>query len=909
MEASINIHEIEEKWIKLWEEHKIFEADPDSRPKIFVTFPFPYMNGPLHLGHAFTASRVDVYARFKRMQGYNVLFPWAWHWTGVTIAGAAKRIEEGDQKIIRVLIEIDGVPPEEIKKFTDPVYMARYYTNENRQVVRRMGFSIDWRREFHTTSYHKAFSKFINWQYITLRNKGYVVKGTHPIVWCPRCKSATGDHDRLEGVGVSPERYILMKFKFKDAYLPAATFRPETIYGVTNFWVNPEAIYVLAEVNGEKWVISEQAANKLSQQLKKIKVIKRFNGKELIGKTCRDPVNNREILILPAPFVDPDNGTGLVYSVPAHAPYDWLALKDLIENPDPLIKYGIDVETVKKIKPISIISVEGFGEYPAIEVVEQLKVKNQFDPKAEEATQIIYKKEFHKGILKDNCGEYAGLKIYEIKERIIKDFIEKGYADIMYDLPRPVICRCGTKCIVKVLENQWFLKYSDPKWKELSRKLLRNAKVLPPEARRNFEEVIDWLEDKPCTRFSGLGTPLPWDPKWLVETLSDSTIYMAFYTISKYVNAGLVKPEDLTYEVLNYIFLGKGDPNELSKKTGLSIELLNSMRKEFDYWYPVDLRVSAKDLLPNHLTFFIFHHAAVFPEEKWPRAIGVNGMLMIEGKPMSKSKGIFITLKNAIKNFGADIIRATLLLSAEGFDDPDWRNKNAEDMKRNLESLYRFVLQLYSMATSDNTRKELNMIDKWLLSSIQRAINNVTRNLEELKTRTALNEALFNVWNLLRWYIRRTEKINGKVILKAIDIWLRLLAPFIPFICEELWAKTGHKPFISLAKWPEYKEEEVYMEAELSEMLIKETLEDIFEIKKLFKTKPTKLVIYVAPEWKWSIYRDIAQLLNSGVTMLNDVIRAVMKKPYVKGREKEAIKLIKYSYEKLVNLSKEETKP
>ncbi|HIE58851.1 MAG TPA: leucine--tRNA ligase, partial [Hydrogenothermaceae bacterium] len=458
MSATVDHSKIEEKWIKLWEEHKLFESDPDDRPKVFVTFPFPYMNGPLHLGHAFTATRVDVYARFKRMQGFNVLFPWAWHWTGATIAGAAKRIEQGDEKLISILVNVDGVSIDEVKKFVDPIYMAKYYTNENRKVVRRIGFSVDWRREFHTTSYHPAFSRFIEWQYLRFRDKKYVVRGSHPIVWCPKCKSPTGDHDRLEGVGVSPEKYVLMKFKLENGlFLPAATFRPETIFGVTNFWVNPNVEYVITRVNGEKWILSEQAAYKLSQQLKEVEVLGRISGRELIGKTCLDPVNNREILILPAPFVDPDNGTGLVYSVPAHAPYDWLALRDLIENPDILEEYGVDVERVKEIKPISLIEVEGFGEFPAIEIVDQLGVKNQYDPKAEEATQIIYKKEFHKGVLKEICGEYAGLIVSEVKEKIVKDFHAKGYVDFMYDLTQPVICRCGTKCIVKILKNQWFL--------------------------------------------------------------------------------------------------------------------------------------------------------------------------------------------------------------------------------------------------------------------------------------------------------------------------------------------------------------------------------------------------------------------------------------------------------------------
>ena len=164
---------IEEKWRRRWEEARIFEADPDpNRKKCFVTFPYPYMNGPLHVGHGFTATRVDIYARFMRMRGYNTLFPWAWHWTGEPILGASLRLKMGDKDLIKALREIDRVPDEELEKFVDPVYMASYYTRESREVVKRMGFSIDWRREFHTTSYEPTYSKFIEWQYETLRGMG-----------------------------------------------------------------------------------------------------------------------------------------------------------------------------------------------------------------------------------------------------------------------------------------------------------------------------------------------------------------------------------------------------------------------------------------------------------------------------------------------------------------------------------------------------------------------------------------------------------------------------------------------------------------------------------------------------------------------------------------------------------------
>jgi len=116
---------IEAKWQKKWSESKLFEADPDGREKIFTTFPIPYMNGPFHLGHALTCSRVDIYARFKRMQGYNVLFPFAFHATGEPIAGVAERVRKGDQDQIEILIK-GGVSEADVENFKDPEYIVDF---------------------------------------------------------------------------------------------------------------------------------------------------------------------------------------------------------------------------------------------------------------------------------------------------------------------------------------------------------------------------------------------------------------------------------------------------------------------------------------------------------------------------------------------------------------------------------------------------------------------------------------------------------------------------------------------------------------------------------------------------------------------------------------------------------------
>ncbi|MCK4885726.1 class I tRNA ligase family protein, partial [Candidatus Bathyarchaeota archaeon] len=381
-----------------------------------------------------------------------------------------------------------------------------------------------------------------------------------------------------------------------------------------------------------------------------------------------------------------------------------------------------------------------FGEHPAVELVDQMSVKDQHDPKAEEATKALYKKEFHGGILKEICGEYSGKKVNKVKDILIKAFKEQGIADSMYDLPEPVVCRCMTPCQVKLLKEQWFIKYSDETWKQKTKETLNQASIYPETARQWFLNIIDWLKEWPCARRSGLGTALPWSPGWIVETLTDSTVYMAFYTINKHLKQYNIKSEQLTPEVFDYIFYGKGNPQTIAEQTKIDSKILDEMRKEFLYWYPVDLRVSAKELLPNHLTFFLFQHTALFPDHL-PQAIGVNGMLSIEGKKMSKSKGNFITLKDALNHFGADATRCALLLGGEGMNDPDWRRDSVGDIKSKLRGFQSLTDNIIKNAKETETEP----LEEWLISVLQDRIKIVTENMESLKTRTALENALFEV--------------------------------------------------------------------------------------------------------------------------------------------------------------------
>jgi leucyl-tRNA synthetase len=782
-------------------------------------------------------------ARFKRMQGFNVLFPFAFHATGEPIVGATERLKKGDLIQKKVLID-SGVPEKDVDKFKDPKFIVRYWQKRIKQDADRLGVSVDWRRSF--TTIDPTFNRFIEWQYRLLKDKGYVAQGTHPVVWCPNCKSPTGDHDRLQGEGEAPINYILFKFKLPSGeILPMATLRPETIYGVTNVWIKPDVEYVKAEVDKEVWIISESCAEKLKDQMHSVKIKGKIKGEELIGKHCINPVLMNEILILPASFVSPDNTTGLVMSVPSHAPYDWAGLMDLINNPSFLKKYGMNIDEVKSIKPISVVKTPGLGEHPAVDLCKELDVKNQNEfEKLDKATNLLYKKEFHQGVLKENCGEYQGMKVSQVKEDLSKDFQKINAASHMWEPSGEVICRCGTKCHVKILENQWFLKFSDERWKEKVRICLRNMKIHPEEARKNFESIIEWLEDKACARKSGLGTRLPWDQEWIVETLSDSVIYMAYYTIANYINSEKIEPDQLNDDVFEFVFHGKGDIKKISEERSISKETLQEMRKEFEYWYGFDLRGSAKELIPNHLTFCIFHHTAVWPEnqERWPRGFTVNGMLNVEGVKMSKSKGNFILLKDAIEKYSTDATRIALMDSAEGLNDANWSEKDVVAWKNKLCSFHGIVEKYYDKGKVMLKRP----IDTWLISRFQNYIKNITSHLENVENRSALTY-FHSMINDLQWYLKRSEEKNRAIVNYALETITKVLSVYAPFISEEIWQNMGKDKFILLEKWPEFDSKKIDEDIVKEEDMFMKICEDIKQVIKLSK-KNKNLYLYVQTE-------------------------------------------------------------
>ncbi len=668
----MNLKEIEKKWQKAWEENHVFEPEIDeSKEKFFFTIPYPYTSGALHIGHGRTYVVGDVIVRYKKLSGFNVLWPMAFHVTGTPILAISDSIRRGDKKVIELyksyirIYESDEKKVEEIlESFKDPKNVAEFFASKISADFNRIGLAIDWRRKFNTIT--PQYSKFVEWQYYKLKEKGLITQGKHPVLYSPADENAVGEDDIKDGDTnkVEIEEFTGIKFKFEDGFLIASTLRPETIFGATNIWVNPNGRYVKAKVDGEIWFVSKDSFEKLKYQRESVELIEEYDGNYFVNKEVE--IFGKKLPILPADFVDTDNATGFVYSVPAHAPYDYIALKEL----------NVDIE------PIKIIDIEGYSDLPAKQVVEELGITSQKDPKLEIATKKVYKDEYYKGVLNENCGEFSGLKIREIKDKVKNWLIEQGLATIIYETSRKAVTRAGNKVIVAVLKDQWFIDYSQEWWKEKSKEWTKKILFYPEKYRQVILDTIDWLHERPCARKRGLGTKFPFDKEWIIESLSDSTIYMAFYTIADKVMK--IEPEKLKPEFFDYVFLGRGSAEEVEKITGIPKEEIEKMRKSFLYWYPNDLRHTAPMHLSNHLTFFIMHHIAIFPEEFWPRGISINEVVIREGAKMSKSKGNVIPLAHVSELYGADLYRLYIISSANLDTTLDWKDKEVEMVRKKL---------------------------------------------------------------------------------------------------------------------------------------------------------------------------------------------------------------------------------
>lgn len=847
-----DIKTIHTKWQKEWEKNKLYESDVKTGvKKKYITAAFPYPNSPQHIGHGRTYTIADVYARYLRMKGYNVLFPMGFHVTGTPIISMAKKIKAHDEEILAIFEKIYGISRETSDTLTEPEQLVRYFSNEIEWGMKEIGYAIDWRRKFYTSDAH--FNKFIEWQFCKLKELGFLKIGEHPVPWCPMDNNAVSAHDTKGDVDPELDEVIGIKFEFEEGSIITSTYRPETLFGVTNLWVNPSATYVKAVCANEIVYLAEDAAKNLSAQLN-LKILGRINADELIGKTAQSPLGY-VVPILPAEFVKPGEGTGAVMSVPAHAPYDYLALRDLGK--------------LNEIGLIRIIEIKDYGNgAPAKVVVERMGIKNQQDALAETATAEVYKKEAHEGKMCVGDPEYNELPVGNAREKIKEKLFAEGNAIPFHIIAQsPVFCRCGAQIIVNIVKNQWFIDYGDKKWKTLAKDCLSLMNVLPENTREDYLYTIDWLKQKACVRAHGLGTYFPFDKTQIIESLSDSTIYMAFYTIAHKLSQ--IPIEKLTNEFFDYVFLGKGNvPKD---------RIAQELRASFLYWYPVDSRHSGADLIRNHLTFFMFNHAAIFPKEHWPKQIVANGFVLMDGKKMSKSMGNILPLRKAIAEYGPDIVRLSMVSGAELSADTDFSKAVAQG----VESRLRMICPVVPFALKPAQER----IDFWLLSKLNKKLLNIDAEFEKFEYRELIKKLLYETCTDLSWYLKR---VKIPKLQEFFEKWVIAIAPFAPHLAEEIWHATGHKSFVVNEKMIAGDSRLINEKIELQEELVAKVIGDIENISKLIQMKPKKASIFIAEEWKEKVYRIAREEKN-----FENAMKKCMQETELKEKGAETAKFLK----------------
>ena len=884
---------LEKETQQFWKDQNVFAVDSPTNdadlqdlspeeirekyPKWFATIPYAYMNGSLHLGHAFTLSKVEFAAGYERLQGKRALFPWAFHCTGMPIRAAADKLVReielfGDDfsgyrdeveheapepaqpaaqdaaktnvakatkgklagkntglKYQFQIMENSGVPRQEIKKFADANYWLSYFPPIAKADCTAFGSRIDWRRAFITTDVNPYYDTFVRWQMNKLHAMNKIKFGERYTIYSPKDGQPCMDHDRSDGEGLGPQEYTGLKMELvqwgalaapeldaklqgKNIFFVAATLRPETMYGQTNCYVGPTIDYGAFEINDtDVFICTERAARNMAfqgttKERGQVKCLATVKGSQLIGSKVKAPFGHYpEVYVLPMETVLATKGTGVVTSVPSDSPDDYATLMDLRKKAE---YYKIDPSWAS-FEPFPVISTPGYGDMIAETLVKQLKIQSARDKvQLAEAKDIAYKEGFYNGTML--VGTYKGQPVGEAKNKVRDEMIKANLAFPYAEPEGKIISRSNDECVV-ALCDQWYMDYGEPSWKAQVSKLVSRMNCFQPETKNAFEGTVDWLKQWACARSYGLGSKLPWDPQYLVESLSDSTIYMSYYTVAYHLQGGVedgskvgplgVTPDQMTDAIWDYVL---GD-TEFPADSTLPKEKADVLRREFRYFYPMDLRSSGKDLIPNHLTFCAYVHSALFPEHHWPKAMRANGHLMLNGKKMSKSTGNSLTLRQSVEKFGADATRLSLADAGDGIEDANFEEKTANANILRLHTLIEWCDEV----TRNRSKLRSGPKDSFWDRSFENQINNLIGLTKDAYDRALYKDAMkfgFYEFHTARDLYREATSDVGMHV-DLVLLWIRvqalMITPIAPHFAEHLWRVClGEKTSVQSARWP-----------------------------------------------------------------------------------------------------------
>ncbi|ABM28878.1 leucine--tRNA ligase [Nitratidesulfovibrio vulgaris] len=755
---------IETRWQKKWEDSGIFQCDTEAdKPKYYVLEMFPYPSGNIHMGHVRNYSIGDVVARFKRMQGFNVLHPMGWDAFGLPAENAA------------------------IKNGTHPAKWTFANIDNMRSQLKRLGYSYDWQREVATCT-----PEYYRWEqlfFLRFLEKGLVYRKKAAQNWCPKCHTVLANEQVIEGLcwrcdsaveqkeltqwflritdyaeelladlskleNGWPERVLSMQRNWigkstgaeirfaldgRDDSITVFTTRPDTIFGATFMSIAPEHPLVEELIDGKPQADDVRAFVERIRNMDRIDRQSDTLEKEGVftGAYCVNPFTGRKMPIWVANFVLAEYGTGAVMAVPAHDQRDFEFAR----------KYDLPMQVVIQ---------------PQGETLDPATMSAAWT----EAGALV------------NSGNFDGLANEDAKQRIADDLETTGN---------------GRRTINYRLRD-WNIS-RQRYWGAPIPVIYCDACGVVPEKEENLPVVLP-LDVK--THDDGR-SPLPHTP--------------AFYECTCPVCGGKARRETDTMDTFvesSWYFARYTDAT--NDKAPFTPDALR-------YWLPVDQYIGGVEHAILHLLYSRFFTKALrdcgFIELDEPFAnLLTQGMVLMDGSKMSKSKGNVVDPTEMIARYGADTVRLFCLFAAPPERDFDWSESG-------IEGSYRFVGRVWRLV--EELREHLLAVGA-CSSTAEDAKTPVARELrlkehatvrkagDDLNDRFQFNTAIAAVMELVNaLYLAKDELVadesGRKVLSSAVSTVLTLLSPFTPHLSEELWALLGHTESVSTLPWPRWKED------------------------------------------------------------------------------------------------------
>ena len=730
---------IEEKWQKTWVENDQYKTDTtdSSKPNYYTLEMFPYPSGNIHMGHVRNYSIGDVVARFKKMEGYNVLHPMGWDSFGLPAENAAIK---------------HGVHPH---KWT----MANI--EDMKGQLKLLGLSYDWEREVATST--PEYYRFTQEIFLKFLEAGLAYKKKSFVNWCPSCETVLAneqvvqgqcercdavvvkkdleqwyfkttafaeellqDLDTLDGwpekvktmqrnwIGKSNGAELIFDIDGTDKSMTVYTTRPDTTYGVTFMVLAPESDLVQELVKGTEY---EADVNAFIQKMHTKTEIERTASdveKEgmFIGKYVINPVNGKKIPVWIANYVLADYGTGAIMAVPAHDDRD----RDFAE------KFNLDIIPVID-EDNKMINSEEFNGMDASEAFE--------------------------GIVEKLAKENRGKKTvnYRLRDWLLS---RQRY----WGCPIPVVY-CDDCGIVPV-----------------------DKKDLP---------VL-----------------LPTDVEFTGKGESPLTTSKEFATTACPCCGKEARREVDTMDTFvdsSWYFLRYIDPKNTVEP--FSKEMVNK-------WMPVDQYIGGVEHAIMHLLysrFFVkaFKSMGMVDFDEPFKNLLTQGMVLMDGSKMSKSKGNTVSPIEIINKYGADTARLFVLFAAPPERDLDWSEQGVEGCFRFLNRVYRLVDELAEVAKTNAEVKAVTKEDKAMRLVIHSTLKKVTADLSEKFGFNTAIAALMELINEMYKY-KELDTRNDGIIREGIETIVTILAPFTPHVGEELWTMIGKEGSVFNISWPKYDE-------------------------------------------------------------------------------------------------------